>query len=109
MGKKEALINILLDRSASDAERDDAAIDLGNYNDAEVINILVEISNDLNIEDMIRATCGESLAHIWLRKEEIDYNLLFKLNDISLQEALSLIKIYKPNWYEKYKLLKSSC
>lgn len=100
---KESLLEILLDPTTSDAEKDDAVIELGsNFQDDETIDILIKVSNDINCDKMIVASCGESIAHIWLTNQRIDYEKLSYLKGIALTEALSLIKAQRPDWYKTY-------
>ncbi|MBB6632835.1 hypothetical protein [Cohnella thailandensis] len=101
--KKEKLLEILKDPTASDAEKDDAVIELGiNFQDAETVDILVQLSNDSNYDEMIVASCGEYLGHIWLTTKQINYEKLSHLKGIALTEALSQIKAQRPDWYETY-------
>ncbi|MNN07735.1 hypothetical protein D3C81_1205660 [compost metagenome] len=97
------LIEILLDPISSEADKDDAAIELGNhFDDEETIDALIKVSNSGDIDEMIVASCGESLGQIWLRKAQVDFEKLACLSGIALTEALSLIKQQRPDWYEKY-------
>ncbi|MCX7569186.1 hypothetical protein OS242_04375 [Tumebacillus sp. DT12] len=101
--KRERLLEILTDPTASDAEKDDAVIELGeNFQDAETVDILIKVSNDNNCDEMIKASCGESIGQIWLSTQQISYDKLTYLNGIALTEVLSLIKTQRPDWYETY-------
>ncbi|KKO54072.1 hypothetical protein [Paenibacillus sp. DMB20] len=105
---KKSLLEILLDPATSDAEKDDAVIELGsNFQDDETVDILIKVSNDSNCDEMIAASCGESIAHIWLTNQRIDYERLSRLKGITLTEALSLIKAQRPDWYQTYSELYS--
>ena len=105
---KTILIEILLDSTSSDAEKDDAVIEIGNnFEDEETIDVLIKVSNSMKTNDMIVASCGESLGHIWLRTKEINYEKLSYLKGIALNEALSLIKEQRLDWYEKFMELSS--
>ncbi|GAB6992346.1 hypothetical protein [Paenibacillus pini] len=100
---KKSLFEILLDSSSNDAEKDDAVIELGiNFQDEETVDFLIKVSNDSNFDEMIVASCGESLGQIWLRTQRIDYEKLTCLRGIALSEALSLIKAKRPDWYKTY-------
>ncbi|WP_440115581.1 hypothetical protein [Paenibacillus sp. QZ-Y1] len=101
--KKETLMEILTDSTASDAEKDDAIIELGeNFQDGETVDILIKVSNESNCDEMIAASCGESIGQIWLATQQISYEKLSHLNGIALTEVLSLIKAQRPDWYETY-------
>ncbi|MCM3702481.1 hypothetical protein [Paenibacillus macerans] len=106
---KQSLLEILLDPTTSDTEKDDAVIELGNnFQDDETVEILIKVSNDSNCDEMIAASYGESIAHIWLINQRIDYEKISNLKGITLTEALSLIKAQRPNWYKTYVDLYSS-
>ncbi|WP_310552162.1 hypothetical protein [Paenibacillus glufosinatiresistens] len=101
--KRERLLEILTDPTASDAEKDDAVIELGeNFQDAETVDILIKISNESNCDEMIKASCGESIGQIWLSTQQISYAKLAHLKGITLTEVLCLIKAQRPDWYETY-------
>lgn len=88
-----ALIEILLDKTASDAERDDAAIDLGYISeDEDVEAALLTVANDEEADEMIRASCGESLAQIWIPHNQVSREKLSLLMGVALEEAMSMIK-----------------
>lgn len=46
MDKVDLLVDILLDETASVSERDDAAMDLGKFNDDRALNGLLKIALD---------------------------------------------------------------
>lgn len=69
---KESLLEILFGPTSSDAEKDDAVIELGsNCQDDETVDMLIKVSNDRNHDEMIAASCGESIAQIWLASLEL--------------------------------------
>ncbi len=102
MNNKDALIEILLDPSASIAEKDDAAIELGNFDEQDVIDVLINVSNKLEYDEMVKASCGESLAFIWLKHQNLKYNDLKKLNGIAFREAIGLIKRNRKEWFDEF-------
>lgn len=100
---KEKLLEILVDPTSTDAEKDDAVIELGvNFQDAETVDILIKISNESNCNEMIAASCGESIGQIWLTTQQINYEKLSYLKGIALTEVLSLIKAHRFDWYQTY-------
>jgi hypothetical protein len=101
MSNKEQLIQILLDSTATDSDKDDAAIQLGEYNDDDVIDILIKVANDPLFDENIRSSCGESLALIWLNKREINIEKFLELKGMPLREAISIIKSKRPDWYRR--------
>jgi len=61
----EQLIDILHDRAASIAERDDAAMDLAAFDDA--LDVLIAAASDPEDNPIVLASCGTSIAEIWNR------------------------------------------
>ncbi|UKS29655.1 hypothetical protein LOZ80_12265 [Paenibacillus sp. HWE-109] len=102
MNRKQLLIHTLLDPNANEAEKDDCAMDLADFDGNEVIEALSKFANDIDNECIVRASCGASLAEIWIRKQEVNFNFLLQLKDVALTEALALIKHHRPEWYEMY-------
>ncbi|MFC4775747.1 hypothetical protein ACFO9Q_03015 [Paenibacillus sp. GCM10023252] len=101
---KDMLLEILADPSASDAEKDDAVMALGNsFPDNDTVDILIRVSNESNCEEMIAASCGESIGQIWIATQQISYEKLSILKGVALAEALSLIKAQRPDWYLEYR------
>ncbi len=70
MKQPQGLIEVLLDVTASEVDRDDAAIDLGAYDEPEVEEALIRVGADLSTPNSVAASCGESLAEIWMRNVE---------------------------------------
>lgn len=100
---KDKLFQILADPTSSDAEKDDAVIELGeSFQDDETVDFLIEVSNDGNHDEMIAGSCGESIGQIWLATQQINYEKLSHLKGIALKEVLSLIKAQRPEWYRTY-------
>lgn len=97
----EKLIEVLLDPTISAAERDDAAMDLSDFNDTLVINALFKIAVDSSVDTTVRASCGESLAIIWLNKGNIDLDKLSKLEGEAWGEAIELIQKERNDWIKE--------
>ncbi|MEW4370821.1 hypothetical protein [Paenibacillus kandeliae] len=77
---KYILIDLILDANTTDVEKDDAIIELGeHFCDSEMVDFLVELSNDEKVDHMLSASCRESIAHIWLHSNHIEYDKLLKL------------------------------
>lgn len=64
----EDLIRVLQDKSIDLGVRDDAAMDLGAYDEPRVIEALIQTAADLEENDMILDSCGTSIMEIWARK-----------------------------------------
>lgn len=93
------LIKILLDSTAGEDERDDAAMDLADFDGNDVVQALFAVATDKTYRsDMVKGSCGESLATIWIRTRKVDLTILHQLEGIALQEAVGLIKGNRPEW-----------
>ncbi len=68
----ELLINILLDKTAREDERDDAAIDLGRYLDLRALNALIKIASDPTEDKFIMDNCAESIGEICIGLDWFD-------------------------------------
>lgn len=90
------LIAILYDATASEAERDDAIIDLGNYDEVIAEESLFRASQELQLSEMLLSSIGESLANIWIRKNNVDFNKFKLLPSTVQKEAIACIKKIKP-------------
>jgi hypothetical protein len=89
MDRKMQLIHVLMDCAASEDERDDAAMDLADFNDGDVIQTLFLVATDESCpSDMVKGSCGESLASIWIRTGKVDVTLLHQLDGSARQEAM---------------------
>jgi len=72
MKQQDKLILVLLDESADEASRDDAAMDLGAFDDYSAEAALIQIASSPKTPEIVCASCGESLAEIWVRKKEVN-------------------------------------
>lgn len=104
MDKIDQLVEILLDVHARIDERDDAAMDLGKYNDERALNALLSIVLNPKAEPFIMDVCGESIAEIWVSRNHFDVNLFNKMNSRARYELYRYLKGAKPEWIEKYNL-----
>ncbi|MRN56933.1 hypothetical protein [Paenibacillus monticola] len=102
MQQWELLINIMQDKDENDAIRDDAIIDLYKFNNECVIKALIKESLDENNNDMLRASCGETLGQIWIENDNIDFETLIKLKGNTLDEVIGQIKHNREDWYKHY-------
>jgi hypothetical protein len=55
----------LLDRKARIDERDDAAIDIGDFDDKRALQTLIIVASDVSESEIVLASCGESIGSIW--------------------------------------------
>lgn len=98
----KSLIAILYDATASEAEKDDAIIDLSDYDDAFVEESLFRASQNLQLSEMLQSSIGETLATIWIRKNHIDFNKFNLLSSVARKEAKNCIKKLKPTLLNEY-------
>ena len=101
MEKWEKLIEILLDESASDAERDDAAMDLSEYNHKNVMKALMITAKHDKTDNMIKASCGQSLAMIFIQNDRFEKEIYKHLIGIAKTEFESNINSKRNDW-KKY-------
>ena len=97
----DLLINILLDDGARDDERDDAAMDLGQFNDERALNALMKVATDLELQNAFFIdVCGESIANILIKKEDENLFNSFaeQLTPLAKYAAQRFIKVAKPHW-----------
>ena len=98
MDQPGILIKILLNPKARVDERDDAAIDLAAFDRPEVEEALLKVALDSTANDVIRGSCGESLAEIWLRRNRFNSMAYAQLSGAARSEATALINKVKSEW-----------
>lgn len=74
------LISVLLNKHAEHGDRDDAAMDLGAYDEVEAEQALISVVIDLNEDDDIADSAGQSLLEIWKRENKIDLEVISKMH-----------------------------
>ncbi len=99
--KVQMLREILFDRHLSISERDDAAIDLGQFDVTEALDALLTIALNPQEDELVLSSCGESIALIWLRTGKFDSHKLAQLADPAQVEARALIKSQQPTWLDE--------
>jgi hypothetical protein len=67
-----ALVHILLSASARLDERDDAAMDLGQSGSPQAIEALLAVARDPEVDVILAASCGGSLAEVAVRNCNFD-------------------------------------
>ena len=93
-----ALSKILLDRTAPLSDRDDAAIDLACFDDQEAFQALLQIATDPSENEMLLASCGESIAEIWVRSGQFDPEVFEKLTGVARSEAQAVLARTRSDW-----------
>ena len=103
--RKLALIQLLMDRDALDADRDDAAMDLGEeFHDQSVLSALIRVASNPNEIDMILSSCGEAIGKIWIKNNCFNQRIYHALPGIARYGVYVVIKSKKPEWIEHYYL-----
>lgn len=87
------LISVLCDKSARLDERDDAAIDLGRFDEPEALAALVAAATDATEDNLIVGKAGESIGEIWQRTGRLDLGLLERLLPSAQREVKSLLQL----------------
>ncbi len=101
MDRVDLLINILFDDTASISEKDDAAMDLGFYNDDRALKALELFASDLNSESLLMDSCGESIAQIWVSRDKFEPEIYKRLNPHAKHEIQGYLKNLKPSWLKE--------
>lgn len=92
------LATILKDTTATIAEKDDAAIELGEFDDSEALTALITATQTEELAEIVLASIGESIAQIWIRLDNFDPTLFNQLPIEAQREAHSLIQATRPEW-----------
>jgi hypothetical protein len=92
------LATILMDPTATITEKDDAAIDLGEFDEPEALTALITATQSEEIAEIVLASIGESIAQIWIRLDNFDSTLFNQLPREAQREAQSLIQANRPEW-----------
>ncbi len=90
----QGLIKGLLIKNDDVAGRDDAAMDLGAYDEPEVEQALIQVASDPETEPVVVRSCAESLVEIWIRQERLPEKVLPHLRPEALAELAGYV-----NWY----------
>lgn len=94
----EGLISVVLNSEAPDADRDDAASDLGEYDEPEAEAALLTVATDPATENNLADSAGESLAEIWLRSGSIDAEKLGRLTWPALRIFIPAVLQKRRDW-----------
>jgi hypothetical protein len=72
----EGLISVLLNAEAEFGDRDDAAMDLGEFDEPAAEEALLKVVLSQTEDEGIADRAGESLWQIWTRKGKRDISLI---------------------------------
>jgi HEAT repeat protein len=76
----DGLVRLLLDKGAEFGDRDDAAMDLGQFDEPVAEQALTTIVEDMSEDADIADAAGESLAEIWKRKSQWDADVVSRMH-----------------------------
>jgi hypothetical protein len=76
----DGLISVLLDTNAECGDRDDAAMDLGQYDEPAAEEALLKVVLSQTEDEDIADTAGESLWQIWTRKGKVDPSIVVRMH-----------------------------
>jgi hypothetical protein len=91
ISKLQKLVEILVSDTARIDERDDAAIDLANFDDTYALNALILVASSTKEPEMLLASCGESIGEIWKRRGIRDNDILEKITPTAKREIKALL------------------
>jgi hypothetical protein len=100
----QLLAEILLDDTASPFDKDDAAMDLDFFDEDIALQTLLKITTGEIADPAIVDVCGESIAQIWLRKNQFDLKTYQRLLPVARREVYDAVWGNKPEWVETYNL-----
>jgi HEAT repeat protein len=101
LDKVDRLINVLFDNTAREDQRDDAAMDLGKFDDERALVALLRIASNPNEDETILDSCGTSIGEILTKKEKHNLSLLNNLAPCAKNSAYSFIKEVQPEWFDE--------
>lgn len=93
----QLLIETLLDKSAREDERGDAAIDLGQLKNPIALEALTKIASNPEEDDVIVDNCAESIAEIFVYTNKFDNELFNRLNQFAKEIVFNFIMAKNPN------------
>ena len=100
----DLLIELLFDQQASIAERDDAAVDLANFNDPRAISALLACASNKQENELVLNSCGESLGAIWVSQNDFNEQAYHNLSSTSRYGIYYVVDARRPEWVKKYNL-----
>lgn len=92
------LTKVLFDKEASIAERDDAAMDLYEYDDPIALDALIKVAKNKDEDFTVLNSCGESIASIWLKTNTFNKDIYNSLSRPAQDGIYYVIKNDRPEW-----------
>lgn len=93
------LIRVLKNEEAEFGDRDDAAMDLGAYDDPAAREALLNVARNPQTDEDLADRCGESLAEICLRQgSPVAMKVMDQLSGTAKASFIALIQAKNPHW-----------
>jgi hypothetical protein len=103
--KIQLLVDIILDPNAADHEKDDAALDLAEFNDDHALNALIKASQNPSKTDLFALdNYGETIGKIWVKRNFFDKEIYNSLHSDAKWGIYCILQYRKPKWIEQYQL-----
>lgn len=103
----EGLIGVLLKTDAEFGDRDDAAMDLGEFDEPEAEEALLTVAEDPATDPMLAESCAESLGEVWARRETLNVSKLRRLTGEPLTMVLRQLERARPQWREQIEAIRA--
>lgn len=101
----QLLVDIILDPNAADHEKDDAAIDLSEFNDDRALNALIKASQNPCEADLFALeNYGETIGTIWVKRNIFDQEVYYSLHSDVRAGICYILQYDKPEWIKRYQL-----
>jgi hypothetical protein len=98
MEQPAGLIGVLIDNSPTNFDRDDAARDLGKYDEPEAEAALLRVVTDPSTDPDLAETSAESLAEIVARRDSLNVDMLRRLPEAARRTVVATIRAVRPEW-----------
>ncbi len=92
------LVKTLLNLTIDEGVRDDAAMDLEEYDDPAAIKALIKVALDENDDWMVQNSCGESIGGIWVRNGNFDKNCYDRFTQSAKSGVKVVVRSRRPEW-----------
>lgn len=92
----QLLVDILLDKTAREDERDDAAIDLREYKDVRAWKALIKIASNSQEEHTLIDNCAESIGEIWNEMNYFNEQVFETMVPFAQKIIFGFIMAHKP-------------
>ena len=92
----QLLIDVLLDKTAREDERGDAAIDLRTHKDIRALDALIKIASDPDEDDVIVDNCAESIGHLYVAMNFFNEDAFMNMLPFSQRIVFFFIMTHSP-------------